>query len=316
MVNVSIQLDQSVAVNRKNSLKVVEYFAGLNERKLRQIQVTFTGDNPCFYGGKEFETALLMLFSSVTSSKCPFLTEVDLHDLNVIYGDNLLDHIALNHPDLQKLNIQNKLIVCRVSTPAMARLVKRCRKLKDLSFNCSSLSGELLDALAEDSRESIDHLSMQCGREEKYRNDIEASHWSAVTARHPNLTVALDFQPESPIERIPEIMKAEVPVITVQLETFMYLHNDIETAVLSHRDMLENVTMTTPVSKNLDNVNICVNRLSRECPLLKSLHVFCVLYEDTVKNILKLHPNMAKNGTYTLKSTPDPHPWRPAYDCV
>ena len=317
MRRVLIQLDQGQQSNRENACEVLKKLRDLEERRLLKLTIAFTGENPYFYAGKEFVDALLLLFSTPPEN-CKVinhLIDIDLGRLKVSYDDELLNVLSANNPYVERLNIQNQVLVCKVSPICILRLVQRCRKLKELRlYNCS-ISEDILVALTEDDRSPLEHLAVMCRREEKYIKDIDGDVWKALTVKLPNLRVTLSFDHTCPLHKVSEVMKPEVPIRELRLETFTYIYDEINMASSYYKKTLEKVFINTPMSRNSPEFNLALVRLATECTKLKSLHVFCVLTKDTVEKILALHPDMYEMGAYTLKYEDAPHPWIAGRDC-
>ena len=314
---VYIELNQSEVENRENACAVLAKLTALPERRLQKLTIAFTGENPLFYAGKEFVEALKALFGP-PPTECrmiSYLTDIDLRRLKVSYDDDLFNVLSANNPHLERLNIQNQVLICKVSPTCILRLVQRCRKLKELSlYNCS-ISEDILLALTEDDRIPLEHLALICRREEKYIKDIEGDVWKAVTAKLPELRVTLSFDHTCPLHKVSELMKPEVPIRELRLETFTYIYEEIRIAASYYKTILEKVVINTPMSRNSPEFNESLMKLATQCTKLRSLHVFCVLEKDTVETILALHPDMHERKCYTLKYEQEPHPWIAGNDC-
>ena len=307
---VTIELDQRVESNRYNACQVIKDLSKQKERRLQYLRVVFTGENPCFYAGKEFVVALEQLCSPPLeeSRLVHQLQELDLSGLTVAYDDKLFDELSTNHPNLSKLNIQNTVLVCQVSQECMIRFVQRCRKLRDLRIFKYSASEVMLLSFAEEKRVPLEHLSLACRREEKYGKCISAEAWETVCKKLPNLHVTLSFDHTCPLLKVTEVMKPEVPVTVLRLETYMYTHADVRLATYQYKDRLEKLVLTTPMSRarDLTDLNTTLLELSGNCPNLKALHVYCVLSADTISQILEQHPKLE----HTLHSRMEDFSWQ------
>ena len=311
---VHIELDQAVQENRQNACRVITGLSEVSERRLQRLVVRFTGENPYFYAGQEFVDALSKLFGPVPRGATLIhqLKFVDISGLLVNFNDQMFDLLSEHHPALEKLNIQNDTLVCKVSPECMLRLVSRCRRLRELwLFNCS-LSEDILLSLMEDDRVPLEHLSVKCRREEKYGNDIPAETWQLLARKLPKLRVTLGFDHTCPLYRVSQIMLPEIPVHVLRLETHTTIYDEINSATHFYRNTLEKVVLQTRSCRELDDALL---NLSANCQRLRSIHVFCVLQKNTVEAILIQHPEIKENATYTLKYTADPHPWIAGHDC-
>ena len=304
MRHVSIELDQSVSCNRINACAVILGLAQLPERRIKTLRVTFLGENPLFYGGQEFVNALLVLFGPPPQHCQMFnqLRDVDLGGLTVPYYDKVFITLANNHRNIERLNIQNKILVCKVTPSCLIHVVQLLRKLRDLCvFNCS-LSEDVLLAFTEKDRAPLEHLSIKCRREEKYSKDIGDAAWKAISGYLPDLRVTLIFDHTCPINKVSDVMKPHIPVVELQLETFTYIYDEVGQAAIFYKETLEKLVLHTPISRNSPELNKSMILLAQGCTKLKALHVFCDLNKDTVDTILELHPIMKENKSYTLKS--------------
>ncbi len=312
-----IELDQSVVANRENACEVLKKLAQLPERRLTTLKISFMGENPYFYAGQEFVDALKVLFGPIPND-CKLISnllDIDLSQLTVSYDDEVIDAISNNNHDLGKLNIQNQVLVCKVSPTSILRLVQKCRKLKDLRVYHCSMSEDILVALTEDDRTPLEHLSIRCRREDKYGKDLDGEVWLGLRRKLPNLRVSLSFDHTCPMYKIADIMKSEVPVYELKLETFSYIYDEVRSAARYYPNTLEKLVIETPMSRNSPELNDALVELATDCKNLRSLHVFCVLYKDTIDKILALHPGLKEKNSYTLKCEPELHPWKAGNDC-
>ena len=317
MKRILLQLDQSKEPNREDGCEVLKKLAELEQRRLQKLIISFTGENPFFYAGKEFLEVMLLFFGPPPEN-CKVinrLIDIDLGDSTVSYDDEFLNVLSANNPHIEKLNIQNQVLVCRVSPIGVLRLVGRCRKLKVLRLHNCSLSEDILLALTEDERSPLETLAIMCRREEKYIKDVGGDIWKVLTNKLPNLRVTLLFDHTCPLHKVSEVMKPEVPIRELRLETFTYIYDEINMAASYYKRTLEKVVINTPMSRNSPEFNLALVALATKCTKLNSLHVFCVVDKDTVDKIFALHPDMYERKSYTLKYEDAPHPWIAGKDC-
>nr|KAG5685716.1 hypothetical protein BaRGS_027981 [Batillaria attramentaria] len=188
----------------------------------------------------------------------------------------------------------------------MLRLVTRCRKLKDLRVFHLSLTDEVLLAVAETEEPSLQHLSIIFRRDTKYQHDLSSEAWSVLVKKIPRLRVTLGFDHTCPLNRISEVMKAEIPVTTLRLETFTRIYEEVNQATTFYHKTLEKVVLQTRNSEELERALI---RMAENSPRLRCLKVFCVLRPEAVERILELLPDMKRSGNYILKSQMEEGPW-------
>lgn len=305
---VYVGCNQSIKENRENACAVLEKLSTINRRKLTSLKIEFTGENPLFYSGKEFLDSLSILFGSPGTNIEPpvSLLHVDLSGISVAYDDHVIDLLSLNNKDLRSLNVQNKIIVCKVTPDCVLRLIRRCRKLRDLRLFHCSLSDDILKALADDDRENMEHLSLICRREEKYGHDLTAEAWTVLIKKIPSLRVTLGFDHTCPFNLIQVIMKPEIPVRTLLLETFTRIYEEVNMAAEYYKNTLQKLVLHTRNSVALEDALL---NIARNCHQLRSLLVYCVVSQETIDEIFRLHPDMQERRTFILKSVEEPEPW-------
>lgn len=314
----NIELNQTEKYNRTNSCEALNQIAEMNDRKLENLKIKFCGENPLFYAGIEYVNSLKGLFGVRLddSNSTNNLKQVDLSGLTVMFDDHLFDILSEHSPHLEKLNMQNKVLICKVTPTSILTLVKRCRKLKELHIFMCSVSEDILLAFTEEDRKPLKLLSLVCRREEKYHKDLSDDAWKILTRKLPDFRVTLIFDHTCPMHKINEIMCPSIPLKTLRLETFSNIYDQINTATRYYKSTLEKLVVETPMSKVVPELNKALLELVTDCNILKSLHVFCVLEKETVEKILALKPDMKSNNTYTLKYTAEPHPWVAGKDAL
>ena len=310
MKRVFIGVNQMLKHNRQNACALLEVLSKINKRRLTNFEIVFTGENPLFYSGQEFLDGLSIFFSPVSTEIDPPLTtlqHVDLCGLSVPIVDPVIDILSDNHRDLRFLDVQNQVIVCKLSSACMLRLVQRCQKIKDLRVYHCSMSDEVLESLADENRtEKIEHISIMCRREVKFGIDLSEESWEKLTSRVPRLRVTLGFDHTCPFNVIPKIMKHIIPVRTLKLETFAECHDDVNNAASYYSNTLSKLVLRT---RNTSLLEEALLNLVRSCTHLKALLVFCVVRPEVIEEIFRLHPEMKERGTYILKSEVEPEPW-------
>ncbi|KAL5021278.1 hypothetical protein ScPMuIL_000433 [Solemya velum] len=302
-----IELDQATRNNRDNACQVLTTLSRTGGRKVSSLTIKFTGSNPLFFSGQEFMDALTSLFGPPLEGVQPptkHLLEVDLSGLNVPYSDGIFRILGENNPELQTLNIQNKILVCKVTSAGLLEFVNCCTKLKDLRVYHCSMSDEILEALATEDREPIQHLGIACRREEKYSRDLSSEAWCSVVRRSPRLRVTLWFDHTCPFMKIAMIMKRDIPIIELRLETSTRLEAEVFQAVLYYHSTLEKLVLFTIKSRGL---NEALLYLADKCKRIKSLYVNCILRQNVIERILNKYPEMKEKKTFLLKSeSPEP----------
>ncbi|KAK3589310.1 hypothetical protein CHS0354_026965 [Potamilus streckersoni] len=305
---VFIGLNQAIKENRINACTFLEKLAKVDPRRLCSITIEFTGENPLFYAGQEFVQCLKILFGPVSITFTPpsQILHVDVSGLSAALDDDVFDILSENNPDLRFLNIQNKNLVCKVSPACILRLVRRCRKLTDIHVLHCSMSDEILACLAEEDSKDIKHLSILCRREDKYGKDLSAEAWEQLVYKKPSLRVTLAFDHNCPLNLVSVIMKPEIPVRTLKLETFTKIYDEVNLATSYYKRTLEKIVLQTRNSVELEEALV---DMARKCTRIKCMMVYCILKEEVVNHILNLLPEMRETGSYILKWEIDIEPW-------
>ncbi|XP_052817349.1 F-box/LRR-repeat protein 8-like isoform X2 [Mya arenaria] len=308
--SVFVGVIQMLDHNRENACALLELLSKIGKRRVTDFEIVFTGENPLFYSGQEFLDALSILFSPVADNIAPplnCLQHVDFCGLSVPIDDKVLNLLADNHPGLEFLDIQNKVIVCKVTPGCILRLVKKCRGITDLRLYHCSMSDDVLEALCQEDRVAkLNHLSIMCRREEKFGSDLSTDAWEKLTLNVPQMRVTLGFDHTCPFNVIPIIMKSVIPVRTLKLETFAECHEQVSLAAAYYSETLTKLVLRTRNTAALEDALLAV---ARSCARLRSLLVFCVVREETIDEIFQLQPEMRARGSYILKSVVEPEPW-------
>lgn len=297
---VTVRVDQKDPWNRTNGCQVLLGLCSLEEYRLERLTIKFTSQNPCMYSGREYLDALYKLVECHTK-----LQRLDLSGLHINFDGRLCDILSENNPDLQVLNVQNRVLVCKVLPEHLLQVVQRCRKLTDLLiFNCS-LSEEVLIALCDIDRRRLRHLSIICRREEKYAKNIDSMVWKKLRESNRGLEVTLKFDHTCPLYRVSQLMDPEIPVVELYLETFTDLANEIQLAS-NYENTLRILLVVTAGSS--DDLDAALLHLATQCHKLSELHVQGCnrLRKETVDKILALLPALEDNRRYTLKYNGQP----------
>lgn len=299
---VVLELNQFQNVNRVNAVQALHLLAKCSSTKLSHLRIVCTGENPLFYAGKEFVSAL----EAVLKRSDSYLAEVDLSKFPMMIDSHTIDVLSQHNPGLIYLNIQNNNLVCLIQPDCILRLAQRCRRLRDLRLHKCSFSQDVLLCFLEDCRVGLEHLSLQCRSEEiiascsqDEKMQLSSELWSCVVARLPRLRVTLHFDQTCPLAVIPLVMRPEVPCSVLRLETFTIIHDMVLQAAYCYSETLEKLILQAPPSAELESALL---ELSRRCSRLRALHVFCPVSARTINTILEEHPHMKASGLYTLRT--------------
>lgn len=291
---VEIHCRQEHKINRECACTLIRKLSNMKVRRLEKITIKFLGENPLFYAGQEFIDCLRDLFDK-PSMECQVqiaLKSVDLSELPVAYSDDLINVLAENNPELESLNIQNAALICKVTSGCIENVVKRCRKLKSLAVHHTSVTEEIMLLLTEDDRAQLEHLSIECRREEKFGKDITSDVWVNVRRKMPSLRVTLAFDCSCPMFKVDEILKPEVPVKNLRLEVMSRVVSQVYFAAENYSETLERLSISTTNSEELEQALIY---LVTKCHKLNELYVFqCCISQEAKLQIMEIRPQIKK----------------------
>jgi hypothetical protein len=278
----------------------------MKERRVQSLRIYFCGENPLFYAGVEISNLLHKIFKPDEAVETLIdLKEVDLGGLGIAFDDNLFNLLADNNQHLQKLNIQNKSLICKVTPACVANIVKKCKKLRDLRLFYMSMSDDVLEALCDLERQPLEYLSLLCRRTEKFGKVLTKDAWMKLTKASPKLKVGLEFDHTIPVHKIWEITIPQIPLYALRFETFTELIAELEYVTETFHKTLQKLSLHTPPGEKLERELL---NLVERCDL-KALYVFCVLSKATVDKIFEIRPELKERKCFVLKYTKDPHPW-------
>lgn len=309
MKRLFIGVNQMLTHNRENACALLEILSRIDRKRITYLKIGFTGENPLFYSGQEFIDGLIIFFSRVADNIEPplaTLQHVDLSGMSIPIDDRVLDELSKNHIGLKYLDIQNKVMISKTTPDCILRLVERCRHLLDLRLYYCSISNEVLEAFTEPNRTAVEHISIICRREVKFGFELETEAWQDLVTSIPTLRVTLGFDHTCPYQLISAIMKPIIPVRTLKLETFAICYDEVNIAASIYCNTLEKLVIQTRNSPELETALL---NIARACPLLRSLLVYCVVRQEAIDEIFRLHPEMEERGTYILKTEIEPEPW-------
>lgn len=291
---VEIHCKQDEKINRESACTLIRMLSGIKVRRLEKFVVKFIGENPLFYAGHEFIDCLRDLFDKPKQDCEVFFTlkSVDLSKLPIAYSDDLINCLVENNPDLESLNIQNASLVCKVSSGCIENVVNRCRKLKSLAVHHTSVTEEILLLLTEENRTALEHLSIDCRREEKFGKDITSETWENVTKKIPKLRVTLAFDTSCPMFKVDTILKPEIPVKNLRLEVMSRVVTQVYFAAMNYSETLEKLSVSTTGSEELEQA---LMYLATRCERLSELYVFqCYISQETKQKVQELRPQLKK----------------------
>uniref|UniRef100_A0A8C3PU13 F-box/LRR-repeat protein 8 n=1 Tax=Calidris pygmaea TaxID=425635 RepID=A0A8C3PU13_9CHAR len=299
--HLKIVLDQSKEVNRKNATRILDALAKENH-KLQQLCIVCHGENPYFYSGQD----ILQGIQNICATKNQmFLQHIDFRRMPFTLDDKLVELLATANPNLHSLFINNRTLVCNVAPGTIRKVFRACPKLSALGVYYASLSDDVFQELLKPERAPFTHLDIFCERLDKYIPVISEELWAAVSQKHPQLRVDLEFDHTVPACKIPLILKLNIPVSTLQLNTYNYMVNQIRFITQSYSGTLKKLMLQTTSSEDL---NSSLVDLAKQCRNLLEIHCYCVVSQEVVEAFLTHCPSLK---LYTLKVTKERHPWKP-----
>lgn len=301
MKYLKILCDQSVEANRKNVAEILHNVAA-SVTGLLGLTIVCTGENPYFYSGQDLLQSVNSLF---TANACPHLRHVDFRKLTFTLDDGIIHLVTSKSPCLESLFINNKTLVCKVTSEVVKEALRNCPKLSTLGLFYTTLTENVLAELLHVERPPVKLLQLHCERMDKYKPTIPAEAWEAVARRHPALSVDIELDHTVPAKKISQILQSAIPVSSVELNTFTFMVEQVNFISQNYQGTLKRLVLQTTSS---DELNQALRRLASCCRSLEEIHCYCVVSADTVRMFLLCCPILRR---YTLKTTKEPHPWLP-----
>uniref|UniRef100_A0A8D0HUM3 F-box/LRR-repeat protein 8 n=1 Tax=Sphenodon punctatus TaxID=8508 RepID=A0A8D0HUM3_SPHPU len=299
--HLKIVFDQSKEINRKNVTQILDMLARQNH-KLQKLCIACTGENPYFYSGQD----ILQSIRNICQSKNHIdLHHIDFRQIPFTLDDGIVGLIAASSPNLQSLFINNRTLVCNVKPETIIEVLRICPTLSTLGVYYASLSDDVFIELVKPGRGTFSCLDIFCERLDKYIPVISDELWAAAGRKYPQIGVDLEFDHTVPAWKIPRILKPNIPVTTLQLNTFTYMVNQVRFVTSCYSRTLEKLVLRTTPS---DDLNSSLIDLAKECTRLKEIHCFCVVSQEVLEAFLFHCSNLKQ---YTLKTTKERHPWKP-----
>lgn len=298
-----IVFDQSKEENRKIVIQMLKCLAK-EGKKLESLTIACCGDNPFFYSGLEILESIMELCRKESFID---LHHIDLRKLPFTLSDGFTRLVATGSPNLRSLYINNRTLVLNVTPETLIEVLQKCPQLSVLGAFCSSLSEDVFKELMKPERPPFKHLDILCERLDKYNLAISDEVWKELCQRHPSLYVDMEFDHTVPAWKIPRILKPNIPIATLQLNTYNEMRRQL-TFVSSHyvRTLKKLVIQTT----SSDVLNSSLLDLASKCLKLEEIHCYCVVSPDVIQTFLSHCPHLKK---YTLKVIKEKHPWKATY---
>ncbi|XP_069757294.1 F-box/LRR-repeat protein 8 [Narcine bancroftii] len=296
-----ILCDQSVEENRKNLAQILHNMAA-SVTGLLGLTIVCTGENPYFYSGQDLLESVEGLFKA---NSCPHLRHVDFRKLPFTLDDSIVQLVTSKSPRLESLLINNKTLVCKVTSEVIQEALRNCPKLSALGLFHATLTENVLAELLHAKRPPLKLLQLNCKRMDKYKPTISAEMWEGVARRHPSLSVDIELDHTVPAKKISQILQPSIPAASIELNTFTFMVEQVDFISQNYQNTLKRLVLQTTSS---DELNKALSTLASCCQFLEEIHCYCVVSADTVQAFLLHCPTLRK---YTLKTTKEPHPWLP-----
>ncbi|KAJ7312045.1 hypothetical protein JRQ81_006378 [Phrynocephalus forsythii] len=298
--HLKVVFDQSEEAIRKDITCIFDMLAQ-ESHHLQALSIACRGENPYFYSGQDILQSIQRVCQSEKGAN---LLHVDFREMPFTLDDGMVSLLASSSPNLRTLFINNRTLVCNVTAETMVAVLRACPKLSILGVYYASLSEEVFQELLKPNRASFKCLDIFCECLDKYTPVIPEDLWAAVSQKHPLLRVELEFDHTVPAWKIPRILKPNIPVTTLQLNTYNYMVNQIRFVTSSYSRTLETLVLHTTSSEDLDSSLI---DLAKVCVGLKEIHCYCVVSPAVIHAFLSHCKGLKR---YTLKITKERSPWQ------
>ncbi|XP_029464536.1 F-box/LRR-repeat protein 8 isoform X2 [Rhinatrema bivittatum] len=299
--HLKIVFDQSKETNRRNVIQVLNSLAIKNYR-LKKLCIICRGENPYFYSGQDILDSIQNVCCSENQIN---LQHIDFRKMPFTLDDALVRSIADNSPNLRSFFINNRTLVCNVTPETIKEILRSCPKLSSLGVFYASLSNDVFMELLKPDREAFTFLDIFCERLDKYIPAITEELWGAVCKKHPSLRVDMELDHTVPARKITQILKKNIPMATLELNTFNFMVDQVRFVTNSYSQCLKKLVLQTTSSADLDS---SLTDLAMKCVDLEEIHCYCLVKQEVVQAFFSHCPNLKK---YTLKVTKEPHPWKP-----
>uniref|UniRef100_A0A8C5PXK4 F-box/LRR-repeat protein 8 n=2 Tax=Leptobrachium leishanense TaxID=445787 RepID=A0A8C5PXK4_9ANUR len=293
-----LEFDQSKEANRNSISKILDFLAK-EKNKLRGLTIVCCGVNPLFYSGQEILESIMKLFRK--NSRVD-LHHLDLRKLPFTLSDGFVRLIATGSPNLHSLYINNGTLVCKV-TPETLIAVLQSPKLSVLGAFCSSLSRDVFQELLKPCRPPLRCLDILSKRLDIYTHSISDEAWGELCQCYPKLRVDLELDHTVPTWKIPRILQPNIPVGTLQFNTFNEMVNQVRFVTEHYSRTLQKLVIRTISSTDLDYALI---DLAKKCDKLEEIHCYCLVGPEVIQAFLRHCPDLKK---YTLKMVMGKDPW-------
>ncbi|XP_009072850.1 PREDICTED: F-box/LRR-repeat protein 8 [Acanthisitta chloris] len=298
--HLKIVFDQSREVSRQNVRCILDALAKENHT-VQQLRIVCRGENHYFYSGRDILEGIWNLCDTKNQID---LRCIDFRKMPFTLDNELVELLATTNPNLHSLFINNHALQYNVTPDTIRKVLRVCPRLSALGVSYSSLSDKVLQELLQPGRAPFTHLDISYGCPDKYIPVISAELWAALSQKHPQLCVDLEFDSIIPVCKIPEILKPNIPVSTLQFNAQLYVDDEIRYVTQNYSRTLKKLLLETWPSEDLNSSLI---DLARQCRNLLEIHCNCVVSQEVVEAFLTHCPRLR---WYTLKVGKERLPWQ------
>ncbi|XP_066494096.1 F-box/LRR-repeat protein 8-like [Tiliqua scincoides] len=285
-----IVFDQSLEINRRRVSEILDVLAW-QSRKLCALSVVCTGRSPYFYSGQDILLRIRRLCQGTGNIDLQY---IDFRRTPFTLDNGIVQLMATNHPNLRALFINVRtpgIIILKPDT--IVEVLRACPKISTLGIYHCTLTEDVFLELLKPGREPFRCLDIFC---EGLDNEVPEELWSALSQKHPQLRVELEFAPLVPAWKVPWILKPNIPVTALQFNTFGHLSDQIQFVTTNYSKTLQKLVLhtTTPSS----DLNSSLIDLASKCVHLKEIHCHCTVSQAVV-NAFLLHCTGLRRYTLT-----------------
>ncbi|XP_002131206.2 F-box/LRR-repeat protein 8-like [Ciona intestinalis] len=216
---VEIFVNPKQSVSRDRAMMVMEELRSSPSKKLQKFSFYFSGYNPLLFNGNELLSTMKNLFGSQPNAGVGVchLTTVDLTECNISLDDEFVRILAMNHPFLRVVRIQNVCFVDNVTPNGLLVLVSGCPELKELCTFYHSIDDRVVAQFCSDFRTAVSNLSLICNAYDKYSNAVKSETWKRFNRSNPDAELRLEILLTTPQQAINKILCPDIPVTHLTL---------------------------------------------------------------------------------------------------
>ncbi|XP_053126781.1 F-box/LRR-repeat protein 8-like isoform X4 [Hemicordylus capensis] len=286
--HLKVVLDQSRQLYRRHAAQILDILNWQSHR-LRALCIECYGVGPYYYSGQDILQNFRSLFENTGKIDLHY---IDLRQTPYTLDNGMIQLIATSSPNLHTLLINNHpsgVIILRPKT--ITEVLRVCPKLSVLGVYHVLLSEDVFRELLKPNRRPFRFLDIYC---DSLDHNIPERLWSALTEKHPQLRVGLEFDLMVPAWEMTTFLMPNIPIVALQFNTFMYTSRQIQYVTDSYNRTLERLVFDTTPSDDLNDLLI---ELAKRCVCLKEIHCYCAVSQAVIDAFLLNCPGLIR---YTL----------------